>query len=443
MEYRPYQIEAINKALSFISDKKNNKRVFIVAPTGSGKSFCIAGIADKIDNPIIILQPSKELLLQNYEKYTLLGNKASIYSASLNTKEIGHVTFATIGSIKDKAHIFKELGVNLVLVDECHIACGGNNMISNFLKQLGNVKVIGLTATPVVLMNTMDQGPILKMLNRTRKSFYNYPLHITQIKEIIELGFWSELIYERMDLDESKLTYNVSHSEFTEESMEKVYDENEVEQNIIKRIPELIKQRKSILIFVPSVAKARNLCTKIKGSRAVWGNMPNKEREEVIRDFKSGLIQIVINVNVLAIGFDFEELECVIDTTPTASIARYYQKLGRACRPHPNKKNALLIDYSGNFNRFGELKDITFEEDDKWGWNMFNKDRMLTGVSLDNSEPIFKTGVENNQIKFDFGKFKGKAISEVPNWYLNWMLKEFEWKKSNMHIKDEILRLKK
>lgn len=442
MTYRDYQRQAINKAVTFINDKKDNKKPFIVSPTGSGKSWIAAGIADEVTSPIIVLQPSKELLMQNYEKYTSLGNEASIFSASLKTKEIGHVTFATIGSIKGIAHRFKEAGVKVIIIDECHVGSGTSNSLNKFIKQLGNVKVIGLTATPVVLLGSLE-GPTLKMLNRTRKSFWNNPLHITQISEIIEKGFWADLKYEREDINEDLLQYNVSRSEFTEDSMKEMYDYNDVEGKVLNRIDTLKQERRSILIFCPDVASAKSLSQKIEGSRVVWGDMPVKERTEVIQGFKNHLIQVVINCNVLAIGFDFEELDCVVDTVPTASIARYYQKLGRGCRPHPNKKDALLLDYSGNFNRFGELKNITFEEDPRWGWNMFSGDRMLTNVSLDNSNPIFKTGCKSDsEVKFEFGRYAGKLVSECPMNYLNWMLKEFDWNRTNIHIKDEILRLK-
>lgn len=442
MTYRSYQIKAIDKAIEFYNDRKNKKRPFIVAPTGAGKSWIIAGIADKIDTPIVIIQPSKELLSQNYEKYTSLGNKASIYSASLKSKEIGHVTFATIGSIVGEVDRFKQAGVKLVIVDECHIGSSKSNELGRFITGIGDVKVIGLTATPVILKNGLE-GPVLKMLNRTNKSFWNQVLDITQISEVVNLGFWSKLVYETPEIDDSVLELNTSRSEYTEDSMEEMYEENDIESKVIRRIEELKGSRKSILVFVPSVAKARELGTKIPDSVVVWGNMPPKDREKAVSDFKSGHKKVAINVNVLAIGFDHPEIDVVIDTVATASIGRYYQKLGRGCRIHPLKKDCLIIDYSNNFSRFGKLEQITFEEDIHWGWQMFCGNRMMTNVNF-NDEPVYKTSSmpKVTQIKFTFGKFKDKLVSEVPIWYLNWCLENVTWNRQNMDIKNEILRLK-
>jgi len=73
-----------------------------------------------------VLQPSKELLEQNYQKYcTLCGEEfdfnAGIYSASFNKKEIAQITYATIGSITKLGAQFKEMGFTKMLIDEAHL----------------------------------------------------------------------------------------------------------------------------------------------------------------------------------------------------------------------------------------------------------------------------------------------------------------------------------
>ena len=146
---RDYQEKAVDAAMDYINSNYNSPAI-IVAPTGAGKSWEIAGIAMKYDKPILVLQPSVELLKQNYDKFLLMGGKASIFSASANEKNIGHVTYATIGSIKNKISEFKKIGVDLVIIDECHhgISPEVSSMFSKFIKALNPKKVIGLTATP-------------------------------------------------------------------------------------------------------------------------------------------------------------------------------------------------------------------------------------------------------------------------------------------------------
>lgn len=103
---REYQTEAINAGLDFFNDKKKYN-AFEILPTGSGKSVVIANIANQLEGRTLVFQPSKEILEQNFKKYISYGNRAGIYSASAGHKFIEKVTFATIGSVIKKKHLFK------------------------------------------------------------------------------------------------------------------------------------------------------------------------------------------------------------------------------------------------------------------------------------------------------------------------------------------------
>ena len=83
MELRANQIEAKKKGIEFFESKKKSPSI-IVMPTAAGKSIVIAEIAKNIDaEKVVVLQPSVELLKQNYEKFLLTGEEASVFSASL------------------------------------------------------------------------------------------------------------------------------------------------------------------------------------------------------------------------------------------------------------------------------------------------------------------------------------------------------------------------
>lgn len=106
-ELRDYQREAVDAAARFFSSgsKKNG---LIVLPTGSGKSLVIANIALRLNAPVLIFQPSKEILEQNYEKLCSYGvlTDVGIFSASFNRKQVSTITFATIGSVKNCKDFF-------------------------------------------------------------------------------------------------------------------------------------------------------------------------------------------------------------------------------------------------------------------------------------------------------------------------------------------------
>ena len=103
IELREYQRQAIDK-IFWSKDKNLEGNELIVLPTGSGKSVIIAALAHALNEPILILQPSKEILEQNLEKLCRYVERSQIgvYSASMDEKTIGFYTFATIQSIYKK-----------------------------------------------------------------------------------------------------------------------------------------------------------------------------------------------------------------------------------------------------------------------------------------------------------------------------------------------------
>ena len=114
---RWYQAEAIDASIKFFESPQQGHG-FLILPTGSGKSICIANIAKELPGKTVVFQPSKEILEQNYAKFTAYGFRASIYSASLGQKFIDKVTFATIGSVAKKHHLFRQF--DNIIVDEAH-----------------------------------------------------------------------------------------------------------------------------------------------------------------------------------------------------------------------------------------------------------------------------------------------------------------------------------
>lgn len=87
---RENQAEPIEKAIRFFQEAKP-KPSLIVLPTAWGKSILTAYVAKNSNDKLIVLQPSKELLEQNYLKYCTLcgdfGSNAGIYSASFGRVE--------------------------------------------------------------------------------------------------------------------------------------------------------------------------------------------------------------------------------------------------------------------------------------------------------------------------------------------------------------------
>lgn len=461
MNLRKNQIEPVKIGIEFFS-KENPKPSLMVEPVAFGKSVVIAHIAKGISGKTLILQPSKELLEQNYGKFKALGGEASIYSASMKQKEFGDVTYATIGSIKNIGKQFSDYQ-NLIIDEADRYPRTVDSMLGKFMLLSGIKKVLGFTATPFKLQTNsvnMESYSIIKLLTSKSKhgNFFKEIIHITQIQEIIEDKYWAPLQYEQYDFKSGELVYNSTKAEYTDDSIKKAYEDNRIGDRIVKKINDLGNSRKSIVVFVPTVDEAKSLWNRIKSSIVVYGDMPTKEREIAVQLFKSQQVQVAINVNVLSIGFDYPEIDCIILGRPTASLSLCYQQIGRGTRIHPNKNDCLIIDFVGNTKKFGKIEDLYFKKGNIWklyGTNGI----LLTGIPITSigevteesekkasiQKEIRKEPVVPGKVRISFGKFSGKYVHEAPPWWRNWVLKNIDNETQDPKFRpvlDEIIRLK-
>ena len=380
---RDYQRDAVNAGVRYLKDPKAKKPVLIVMPTGSGKSLIISSIAQQIDAPLIVFQPTKEILEQNYNKmmdYGIMG--VTIYSASCNSKEIGNITLATIGSVYKKPEDFKHF--RYIIMDEAHLCNAKGGMYKEFFSVVGS-KLIGLTATPYRLSHDGFGGSILKFLTRTNPRIFSKVIHVTQTKELSNKGFFCKTEYYTIKgFNRAEIKLNSTGADYLEDSERTYYTKHEFNKQVLDVVRRLLKVGKTrILVFTKFVEEAKTLSEELGTEAAmVSGDMKDKERNDVIKGFRSGLIKVVANVGVLTVGFDYPELEVVVIARPTRSLTLYYQMMGRAVRPHPNKQSAWIVDMCGNYEIFGKMEDMALVEYNDNIWSVVSKGRQLTNVYL-------------------------------------------------------------
>jgi DNA repair protein RadD len=453
MQLRENQVLPVQNGVEFFKSKKAEPSV-IVAPTAFGKSIVIAAIAKEVGERLLIIQPSKELLEQNYNKFIGLGGEASIYSAAMNEKEIGSVTYATIGSIVKIAHRFKSLGISKVIIDECdRFPREPGGMLRKFLTNAGITHVLGLTATPLKLQTNMgDDGPFSKLVMLTSRSkkgnFFKNIIHVAQIEEMVKLGFWSPLLYESYDFDTGELVYNSTGAEYTDDSIKRAYKNQNIGGKIIRKVAELT-DRKSILVAVPTIDEAIELATKIPNSAPLYSGMADKERNRIIDDFKNGRLRVIIQVNILSVGFDHPQLDCIITGRPTSSLSWWYQFVGRVTRIHSDKANGLVVDFVGSVPKFGKVEDLYFKYESPL-WKLYGEgQKLLTGIPLneiglhiEGKQSPHEIAASTEPVMLTFGKYTGQEVRKTPKWYREWLLANFQFGKFNEKVKNEIIRLK-
>lgn len=389
MQYvlRPYQKQASDAAVAAFTSKRESNGLLIL-PTGAGKSLVIADIAHRLDGPLLILQPSKEILEQNFAKLQSYGCwDCDVYSASVGRKNINRITFATIGSVMNHMNDFAHF--RNVMIDECHGVNSKEGMYEKFLHAVPR-KVVGLTATPYRLGRGVDGMSMLKFLTRTRPRIFDKVLYYCQIGELLAKGYLADLsYYDLTTINLEMVKSNSTGADYDDKSLKLEYERSGFYDKLTTTTLRVLKPksgvpRKGVLVFTRFIEEADNLVTKLKVkgimSAIVTGETPKKEREQILENFKAGQIKVVANVGTLTTGFDYPELDTVILARPTKSLALYYQMVGRAIRPYKGK-DGWVIDLGGSYRRFGNVADLRVEcPAGTSKWVITSRGRQLTNV---------------------------------------------------------------
>ena len=387
-QLRDYQQKASDKAMDFFLDPKIKRNGLIVIPTGGGKSWVIADIANRLNDNVLIFCPSREILIQNFEKMQkICPFDCAVYSASVGKKQIAKITFATIGSAINHMEEFSHF--RYVLIDECHLVNPKEGMYKAFLSSL-KCKIIGLSATPYRLSSSRDFGSMLKFITRTRPCVFSEVIYQVQISTLLDMGYLSKLDYYAMNpvgWNELNLKVNTTGADYTYKSVVKEYERIDFYGFLVSIVQRLMNpksgiKRKGILVFTRFLKEAERLTRSIPGTAIVSGDTPKKERERILEAFKSGEIPVVANVGVLTTGFDYPELDTIVMARPTMSLALWYQIVGRVIRPHPSKEAGWIVDLAGNLKRFGKVEDLRLVDGGNNKWSVWNKDKQLTNVYL-------------------------------------------------------------
>lgn len=381
---RWYQAEAVDAGVNFFLNDPRKYHAILVLPTGSGKSLVIAEIAKALGEGVLILQPNKEILLQNYGKFMGYGYRAGIYSASAGAKVVDNVTFATIKSISDKPHLFKRF--KYILIDECHFVNAEEGQYQALINKLSHCKVLGLTATPYRLTSDFEGG-MLRFLNQTQPRIFNKVLYYVQNDVLFKEGFLAPLnYYDFNTVDRGELVMNKKGTDFTEESVRAYYRKIDMPKKIIEVANKILKRRKSLLVFCSLISEAVTVAKGIPGAAVLSDETTAEQRTKIEMDFKAGRIRCVVNVKCWDTGFDFPGLEAVLIGRSTMSLALWYQMVGRVIRkftyPDGTAKTGWVIDMGGNLRLFGKVEDLRIKIDRRGEYSIWNGYRQLTDVTF-------------------------------------------------------------
>lgn len=364
MKPREYQQRAIDQLYAWM-ESNPGKNPCLEMPTGSGKSHIVALLCrDAVTNwpetKILMLTHVKELIEQNAEKMKQYWPNAplGIYSASVGKKRLGEpITFGGIQSLRNKAHLIGH--IDLIIIDECHLVShkneGGYRKLISDLKEINpNLVVIGLTATPFRL----GHGYITD-----DPAIFDGIIKPVTIEELVEAGYLAELISKKTTFSINVDSVKKRGGEYIESDLQDHVDTEVNNATIIEETLERSEGREHWLVFCTGVAHAKKMCDLLNDrgvpSSCLTGENTKAEREQIIRDFKSGKYRALTNANILTTGFDYPEIDLIIMARPTLSPALYVQMAGRGMRlkEGPNK-DCFVFDFAENIWRHGPITNV-------------------------------------------------------------------------------------
>ena len=91
-----------------------------------------------------------------------------------------------------------------------------------------------------------------------------------------------------------------------------------------------------IIIFASSKIKVKNLAKELRGRcisiAEMHSDLEQERRDEVMLDFKSGKIQVIVSTDILARGIDVDDIEMVINYDVPREAEDYVHRIGRTAR---------------------------------------------------------------------------------------------------------------
>lgn len=336
---RPYQQQSIDEIKNEF--KKGNKKVLLWLATGGGKTFIFSRMvkeaAARGKRAIIVVrgrklvdQASQRLFREHVPHGVLMAGHWN-YRPQLPIQVCSIDTLIARG-LKPEA--------DLIILDEAHLATSEG--YKQFLAQYDTF-VVAVTATPYV-----DKG-----LRHVADAI----VHPIKMLGLIELGYLVPFRYfAPAEPDLSDVKVSSSTKDYVSDQLEQAMVAGQLTGKIIDHWIKIANGLPTIC-FAVNVHHSKLLVEKFRAAGVAAehcdADVPDAERNEIIKRVESGETKVVCNVGIFCTGVDIPSLGAIIMARPTKSKNLYIQQAGRGTRIFPGKENCILLDHAGNINRHG------------------------------------------------------------------------------------------
>lgn len=349
MPYEPrgYQIRAIDAARREFAS--GIKRMLLVSPTGSGKTFMSSHITRSHlernpEHRVLFVAYGRELIRQASQTYESYGIPNGIIMAGDDYIPEYSVQVASVDTLMSRAVRTSRIRLpkfSMVIWDEAHRILA--NKFQRVLDLYQNAWHIGLTATPI-------RGD-----GRSLGNVFQSLVNVVSYEELLRDGY---IVPVRVfapsepDLRGVKTTAG----DYNQKQLQQAMDKVQLVGDVFTHWQKHASYRQTV-IFASGVEHSIHLRDEFRShgitAEHIDGSTPTDERDETLRRFAVGDVQVVSNYGCLVEGWDSPECSCLILCRPTKKLGPYRQMVGRILRPSPGKSDAIILDHAGAVHRHG------------------------------------------------------------------------------------------
>lgn len=379
---REYQTDLINR--TFAAWNQGHRNVLVQSHTGSGKTVMLTQIVQQAAVPTVIIAHRIELVSQLSLAFAraeiphnlISPNEAISAIIKLHLSDGKQHYFSPTASIlvasvdtlirREPSWLDK---IKLVVVDEAaHVL--RKNKWGKACEMFPNARGLLVTATP---MRADGRG-----LGRNAEGIADVLIEGPLMRQLIDERYLSEYrIFappNALDVSGLKITDSGDFSPLPlQGAVKRAHITGDVVEHYLRHGGGLG------ITFAVSVEAAQELaavyCAANVPAVCLHAETGISERASIMRRFREGILQQIVNVDILAEGVDVPAVACVSLVRPTCSYGLHMQQIGRALRPLEGKEHAIILDHVGNVLRHGMPDTARI-------WALTNQDRKSRGKSV-------------------------------------------------------------
>ena len=323
-------------------DPNAHKRFWFEHATGAGKTVAALGFVEASrTGGVLILTHRRNLVDQFNGELRDRGYRDRISAPLLDGHDAanGPVTVETyqwfvrnVGRISD--------AYTIVICDEAHTALGEKTSAS--IRAWAGPIFVGMTATgALIARHVTDLFPTQTSrfdLAQAARRGVIAPLRCIRIPPGPGVRTIAKVPLRRGEVD----------TEFDQEMLAELLDQTPF--NLA--VADLYKTRFNGVpgvVYAAGVKHAYNLAKAFTemgiNAKGVSGETPKRELARVLADYESGKVDVLINAQLLAEGWNSPRATICMHLAPTASKRIYQQRVGRVTRRHPGKEAGIVIDF--------------------------------------------------------------------------------------------------